>query len=36
MPAKGGNPALSDDDILDVIAYLRSLQSSAALSSAQK
>lgn len=36
MPAKGGNPALSDDDILDVIAYLRSLQSSAAPSSAQK
>jgi len=27
MPPKGGNPALSDDDILDVIAYLRSLQS---------
>lgn len=27
MPAKGGNPALSDDDILDVIEYLRSLRS---------
>lgn len=26
MPPKGGNPALSDDDLLDVIAYLRSLQ----------
>lgn len=26
MPAKGGNPALDDDDILDVIEYLRSLQ----------
>lgn len=26
MPPKGGNPALSDDDILDVIAYLRTLQ----------
>jgi len=26
MPAKGGNPALDDDDLLDVIAYLRSLQ----------
>ncbi|MEX0761598.1 MAG: cytochrome c [Dehalococcoidia bacterium] len=26
MPPKGGNPALSDDDILDIIAYLRTLQ----------
>lgn len=26
MPAKGGNPALSDDDILDIICYLRTLQ----------
>jgi mono/diheme cytochrome c family protein len=26
MPAKGGNPALSDDDLLDVIAFVRSLQ----------
>lgn len=26
MPPKGGNPALSDDNILDAIAYLRSLQ----------
>jgi len=27
MPPKGGNPALSDDDLLDIIAYLRTLQS---------
>lgn len=26
MPSKGGNPALSDDDLLDIIAYLRTLQ----------
>lgn len=26
MPPKGGNPALSDDQILDIIAYIRSLQ----------
>lgn len=26
MPPKGGNPAMSDDDLLDVIAYLRTLQ----------
>lgn len=26
MPPKGGNPAMSEDNILDVIAYLRSLQ----------
>jgi hypothetical protein len=26
MPAKGGNPALSEDDLLDIIAYLRTLQ----------
>lgn len=26
MPPKGGNPAISDDDILDIIAYLRTLQ----------
>ncbi|HWQ27486.1 MAG TPA: c-type cytochrome, partial [Dehalococcoidia bacterium] len=25
MPPKGGNPAMSEDDILDVIAYLRTL-----------
>lgn len=26
MPAKGGNPALSEDDLLDIIDYIRSLQ----------
>lgn len=26
MPPKGGNPALTDDDIRDVVAYIRSLQ----------
>lgn len=26
MPAKGGNPALDDSDILDIIAYIRTLQ----------
>ncbi|MBN8644637.1 MAG: c-type cytochrome [Planctomycetes bacterium] len=26
MPPKGGNPALSDDDILDIISFLRTLQ----------
>lgn len=25
MPPKGGNPALSDDDIMDIIAYIRTL-----------
>ena len=30
MPAKGGNPALSDDDILDIIEYLRSLRTASA------
>jgi mono/diheme cytochrome c family protein len=25
MPAKGGNPALLDDDLLDIISYLRTL-----------
>ena len=29
MPPKGGNPALSDDDLLDVISYVRSLQKQA-------
>ena len=29
MPPKGGNPALSEDDILDVISYVRSLQAAA-------
>jgi mono/diheme cytochrome c family protein len=28
MPPKGGNPALSEDDILDIISYLRTLQES--------
>lgn len=26
MPPKGGNPALSDAEILDIIAYMRTLQ----------
>lgn len=26
MPPKGGNPALSNDDIYDIIAYLRTLE----------
>jgi mono/diheme cytochrome c family protein len=26
MPAKGGNPALSDDDILAILAYIDSLE----------
>jgi disulfide bond formation protein DsbB len=26
MPPKGGNPALADQDLADIIAYLRSLQ----------
>jgi len=26
MPLKGGNPALTDDDIMDIIAYMRTLQ----------
>ena len=26
MPPKGGNPALSDEDILDIIAHVRTLQ----------
>jgi len=26
MPPKGGNPALSDDDIRDIIAFMRTLQ----------
>jgi mono/diheme cytochrome c family protein len=26
MPPKGGNPALTDDDILDIVAYVRTLQ----------
>ncbi|MBY0307425.1 MAG: c-type cytochrome, partial [Phycisphaerales bacterium] len=34
MPPKGGNPAMSDDDILDVIAYLRTLQPKAGAAAA--
>jgi disulfide bond formation protein DsbB len=30
MPPKGGNPALSDDDILDIVAYLHSIRASTA------
>jgi disulfide bond formation protein DsbB len=26
MPPKGGNPALSDQDLLDIVAYLRTLE----------
>ena len=26
MPPKGGNPALSDDDLMDVVAFIRKLQ----------
>jgi copper(I)-binding protein len=26
MPPKGGNPALSDEDLYDIVAYMRSLQ----------
>lgn len=26
MPPKGGNPALDDQDLYDIVAYLRSLQ----------
>jgi len=37
MPPKGGNPALSDDDLLDIIDYLRTLQGpKAAAASVQK
>jgi disulfide bond formation protein DsbB len=27
MPPKGGNPALTDEQIMDIIAYIRTLQS---------
>lgn len=36
MPPKGGNPAMSDDDILDVIAYLRTLQGNSPRTAAGK
>ena len=26
MPPKGGNPSLSDEDIADIVAYLRTIQ----------
>lgn len=26
MPLKGGNPALTDDDIMDIISYMRTLE----------
>jgi disulfide bond formation protein DsbB len=26
MPLKGGNPALTDDDLMDIIAYMRSVE----------
>lgn len=26
MPAKGGNPALTDEDLFDIVAYIRSLR----------
>ncbi len=26
MPPKGGNPALTDQDLLDIVAYLNTLQ----------
>jgi mono/diheme cytochrome c family protein len=30
MPARGGNPALDEDDLLDIIAYIRSLDTQTA------
>lgn len=36
MPPKGGNPALSEDDILDIISYLRTLQDAPTTTSASK
>jgi hypothetical protein len=29
MPPKGGNPALKDEQIHDIVAYIRSLRQSA-------
>ena len=26
MPARGGNPALTDEDLFDIVAYIRTLQ----------
>lgn len=36
MPPRGGNPALTDDDLLDIIAYLRTLQAETPASAASK
>lgn len=36
MPPKGGNPAMSDDDILDVISYVRTLQPARAVTQSGK
>ncbi|HBS29548.1 MAG TPA: hypothetical protein DEB06_08890 [Phycisphaerales bacterium] len=36
MPPKGGNPALSEDDILDIISYLRTLQGGAPAAASAK
>ncbi|MBX3408723.1 MAG: c-type cytochrome [Phycisphaeraceae bacterium] len=36
MPAKGGNPALDEDDLLDIIAYLRTLEKGSGSASAAK
>jgi disulfide bond formation protein DsbB len=36
MPAKGGNPALSDDDLLDIIAFIRTLQAAPGASASAK
>jgi mono/diheme cytochrome c family protein len=36
MPPKGGNPALSEDDLLDIISYLRTLGASTASASSAK
>ncbi len=36
MPPKGGNPALSEDDLLDIISYVRTLQPSAPKDTASK
>lgn len=35
MPARGGNPALSDDDLLSVVHYIRSLNEEASAVAAQ-
>jgi mono/diheme cytochrome c family protein/heme/copper-type cytochrome/quinol oxidase subunit 3 len=35
MPPRGGNPALSDDDLRDIVAYVRTLQAPDAAAKAQ-